>query len=129
MSLTDKQSRFVDEYLIDFNGTQAAIRAGYSERTAAAQSSRLLTNVKVQAHLKDLQASHSERRQITLDTITDMHLKAFDVAEQTLTPAAMTAAAQNLAKLHGLIVDKGEMKVTAKHDVWLDLLGDVKDAD
>lgn len=34
--LTDKQARFVDEYMVDLNGTQAAIRAGYSERTARA---------------------------------------------------------------------------------------------
>jgi len=34
--LTDKQSRFIDEYLVDFNGLQAAIRAGYSENTAGA---------------------------------------------------------------------------------------------
>ena len=45
--LTDKQQRFVDEYLKDLNATQAAIRAGYSERTAQEQSSRLLSNVMV----------------------------------------------------------------------------------
>lgn len=42
--LTPKQMRFVAEYLIDNNGTQAAIRAGYSEKTAVNQGSRLLTN-------------------------------------------------------------------------------------
>jgi phage terminase small subunit len=40
---TPKQLRFVEEYLKDLNGTQAAIRAGYSARTAAVQASRLLT--------------------------------------------------------------------------------------
>lgn len=45
--LTDKQKRFVDEYLIDCNATQAAIRAGYSEKTAEVIGSRLLRNVKV----------------------------------------------------------------------------------
>ena len=52
MALTDKQRRFVDEYLVDLNATQAAIRAGYSEKTAQEQSSRLLTNVKVQEALQ-----------------------------------------------------------------------------
>ena len=42
MKLTAKQIRFVDEYLVDFNGTQAAIRAGYSEKTAAATATGLL---------------------------------------------------------------------------------------
>jgi phage terminase small subunit len=44
----DMRRRFIVEYLIDRNGTQAAIRAGYSARTAAAQASRLLKDVKVQ---------------------------------------------------------------------------------
>lgn len=43
MSLTDKQRAFIREYLIDFNGTQAAIRAGYSEATAKSKASHLLT--------------------------------------------------------------------------------------
>ena len=47
MKLTPKQMRFVDEWLIDFNGKQAAIRAGYSAKTAEATAARLLRNVKV----------------------------------------------------------------------------------
>ena len=42
--LTPKQERFVQEYLMDVNATQAAIRAGYSKKTAQEQSSRLLSN-------------------------------------------------------------------------------------
>jgi phage terminase small subunit len=45
--LSARQTIFVTEYLKDRNGTQAAIRAGYSERTAGEQASRLLANVKV----------------------------------------------------------------------------------
>lgn len=45
--LTPKQQRFVAEYLIDLNATQAAIRAGYSPKTAKVQGSRLLTNVAI----------------------------------------------------------------------------------
>ena len=45
--ITPKQQRFVTEYLIDLNATQAAIRAGYSQKTAQQQGSRLLTNVVV----------------------------------------------------------------------------------
>jgi len=50
--LTSKQERFVAEYLIDFNATQAAIRAGYSKKTATEQGSRLLTYVKIAAAIK-----------------------------------------------------------------------------
>lgn len=51
MALTDKQKRFCDEYLIDLNATQAAIRAGYSPKTAEQTASRLLRNVKVQEYI------------------------------------------------------------------------------
>ena len=47
--LTAKQELFVAEYLVDLNATQAAIRAGYSEKTANEQSARLLAKVSVQA--------------------------------------------------------------------------------
>ncbi len=46
--LTPKQHRFVTEYLVDLNATQAAIRAGYSPKTAPQQGSRLLRNAVVQ---------------------------------------------------------------------------------
>lgn len=52
--LNDKQKRFCEEYLVDLNATQAAIRAGYSENTAKEQASRLLTNVNLQEYLTTL---------------------------------------------------------------------------
>lgn len=52
MALTAKQEVFVNEYLQDFNATQAAIRAGYSERTARSQGHRLLTNADISAEVK-----------------------------------------------------------------------------
>lgn len=45
-SLTPKQQRFVAEYLVDMNATQAAIRAGYSQKTADVQGPRLFGNVR-----------------------------------------------------------------------------------
>ena len=47
MALTDKQRRFVDEYLVDLNATQAAIRAGYSAKTANEQGAQLLAKLSV----------------------------------------------------------------------------------
>ncbi|CAM3896454.1 PBSX phage terminase small subunit [Pseudomonas reidholzensis] len=69
MALTAKQQRFVDEYLIDLNATQAAIRAGYSPKTADQQASRLLTNVKVRQYLTKRQGERSERTAITQDMV------------------------------------------------------------
>ena len=58
--LNEKQQRFADEYLIDLNATRAAIRAGYSEKTAAAQAARLLKNVNVSAYIKEKMADQRE---------------------------------------------------------------------
>lgn len=68
-NLTPKQQRFVEEYLIDLNATQAAIRAGYSERTANEQGSRLLANVSVSEAIAEAQAKREERTQIDADYV------------------------------------------------------------
>ena len=52
MALTDKQKRFCDEYLIDLNATQAAIRAGYTEKYANTNASKLLQNTTRQRLLR-----------------------------------------------------------------------------
>ena len=53
VNLTPKQLRFCIEYLKDFNGTQAAIRSGYSKKTANQQAARLLANVNIQNQIKE----------------------------------------------------------------------------
>ena len=52
--LTERQRRFCEEYLIDGNASQAAIRAGYSKRSATVVSTTLMKNPQVQAYLKEL---------------------------------------------------------------------------
>lgn len=69
MSLTDKQQRFVAEYLIDLNATQAAIRAGYSEKTANEQGNRLLANVSVAPAIQAAIKKRSERTQVDADYV------------------------------------------------------------
>lgn len=67
--LNPKQQRFVEEYLIDLNATQAAIRAGYSAATAYSQGERLLRHVEVQAAVSEAQKARSERTGITADRV------------------------------------------------------------
>lgn len=67
--LEEKQKMFCKEYLVDFNGTQAAIRAGYSKKTANEQASRLLAKVNVQTYLKQLIEKRNERTKITQDEV------------------------------------------------------------
>ena len=67
--LTPKQQRFVEEYLVDLNATQAAIRAGYSKKTAASQGERLLRNVEIQAAIQAAMKARQERTEITQDRV------------------------------------------------------------
>ena len=53
MALTEKQKRFCDEYLIDLNATQAAIRAGYSKRSARQIAERNMTKDDIQKYIKE----------------------------------------------------------------------------
>ncbi|AZV94480.1 terminase small subunit [Pseudomonas sp. S 311-6] len=69
MKLTEKQARFAHEYVVDLNGKQAAIRAGYSEKTAEQQGNRLLRNAQVQALIQELMALRSKRTEITQDNV------------------------------------------------------------
>lgn len=67
--LTDQQQRFVEQYLLDLNAKQAAIRSGYSEKTAEQQGSRLLSNVKVKIAIAAGQAERTERTKVDADWV------------------------------------------------------------
>nr|WP_251498874.1 terminase small subunit [Otoolea muris] len=69
MALTEKQRRFVDEYLIDLNATQAAIRAGYSVKTAREQASQNLTKLNIQQEISEKMAERSKRTGVNQDRI------------------------------------------------------------
>ena len=70
--LTPKQQRFVDEYLIDLNATQAAIRAGYSPKTARSVGQENLTKPDIQQAIEQAKAERSERTKITQDEVLKM---------------------------------------------------------
>lgn len=59
--LSAKQEQFCREYLVDLNATQAAIRAGYSPKTAQEQASRLLSNVMVASRVAELKAQRADK--------------------------------------------------------------------
>lgn len=67
--LTDKQKRFCEEYLIDLNATQAAIRAGYSQKTAFSIGVENLKKPLVQEYLQKLMDERSQRTEITADRV------------------------------------------------------------
>lgn len=69
MALNDRQKRFVEEYLVDLNATQAARRAGYSEKTAEQMGYQLLQKTSVSAAIQKAMADRQKRTEITQDMI------------------------------------------------------------
>lgn len=67
--LEEQQQLFVLEYMKDLNGTNAAIRANYSEKTARQQASRLLSNVNIQNAIAELKSERNERLNIDADYV------------------------------------------------------------
>lgn len=79
--LTDRQKEFVRQYLVDLNATQAAIRAGYSERTAYSVGQRLLKNVEIQRAVAAAQAKRARRVEVTQDYVLS---NLVEVVERTM---------------------------------------------
>ena len=69
MKLSDKQKKFCEEYIIDFNQTQSAIKAGYSAKTAYSIGNENLKKPDIQAYIKELLSKREERTQITADMV------------------------------------------------------------
>lgn len=85
--LTDKQTAFVREYLVDLNATQAAIRAGYSERTASRIGPQLLGKTCVREAIEKAQAKRARRVEVTQDYVLS---NLVEVVERTMQRAPVT---------------------------------------
>jgi len=68
-NLTDKQRRFIDEYMVDLNATQAAIRAGYSEKTAGQQGFENLKKPEIQNEISKRQKVLSEKLKLKSEDV------------------------------------------------------------
>lgn len=83
MALNAKQEAFCREYIIDLNGTQAVIRAGYSENTANRIASQLLSKLDIQARISELMAERNKRVDINADYVMRrlVEIDEMDVAD------------------------------------------------
>jgi phage terminase small subunit len=96
MTLTAKQERFVTEYLIDLNATQAAIRAGYSEKTSYSIGQENLRKPAIAAAVSEAQTKRSERTEITQDRVLEELAKiGFSDLRKVLTPKGGLIDAQD----------------------------------
>lgn len=145
--LTAKQQRFCDEYLIDLNATQAAIRAGYSKKTAAQTAARLLTNVKIQEYIENRMAEkeneliadqdevlkyltsvlrgQSVSTEIVIEGTGDGCSEARTIEKEPSEKDRLKAA-ELLGKRYGLYTEKVEEKVDMELNVTIDY-GDEED--
>jgi len=103
---TTKQQRFIDEYLIDFNATQAAIRAGYSSDTAKQQGSRLLTNVDVRAAIDDAIRERSSRALVSQDAVLLGLLEEARYTGEGSSHSARVSAWAHIGKHLGMFIDR-----------------------
>lgn len=82
VKLTPKQARFVEEYLVDLNATQAAIRAGYSKNTAREIGCENLTKPNLQKAIQEKQKARSKRTEITQDYVINTVVETIDRCRQ-----------------------------------------------
>ena len=71
LELTDKQSAFIDQYLVDYNAKQAAIRAGYAEKQSASMASQLLDKPHIQAELSKRQTKIARKLGVTAERVLE----------------------------------------------------------
>jgi len=110
--LSEKQKRFVAEYLIDLNATQAAIRAGYSAKTAQEQGSRLLSKVMVAEAISAGAEKRIKKAEITAqDVLEGLYHEATRTGEGS-SHGARVQAWGLLGKYHKLFTDKIEADVS-----------------
>ena len=106
--LTPKQERFCQEYIIDLNGAQAAIRAGYSVKDARTQASRLSTNANIQKYIAELQQKKNAALDLKAeDTLREIARMAFaSDTDERIRPADKLKALDMLAKHQALYVQE-----------------------
>lgn len=126
MALNPKQAQFVREYLIDFNALGAAIRAGYSQKTAGQIGHRLLKNVEIQAALQKAQDKRAEKTGITAEYVLNslknvaercqqevpvVDKEGKEIGEWRFEPAGANKALELLGKNLKLFTEKIDLRV------------------
>ena len=99
--LTAKQLRWIYEYLVDFNGAAAAVRAGYSLKSARAIAHENLTKPNILAVIQARQAAMARELQITRQGVIQGLLEAVSMGREQQNPGAMVCALREVAKILG----------------------------
>lgn len=124
MALTPKQQAFVREYLVDLNATQAAIRAGFSVKTAKQQAYSLMNRAPVQAAITAAMTQRAKKTELDSDWVLDrlklisdrciqgepvLDSQGAQTGEWKFEPAAATRATELIGKHIGMFREKVEV--------------------
>lgn len=110
MSLTPKQQRFVDEYLVDLNATQAAIRASYSRKTAGQIGDELLKKPEIAEAIQSAIRIRAQRVEITQDYVLTTIVETIERCKALtgFNPGSVLKGSEMLAKHLGMLKERFE---------------------
>ncbi|WP_169457902.1 terminase small subunit [Ottowia thiooxydans] len=100
-NIRSKHLRFIREYAVDCNGAAAAVRAGYSPRSAKVTASRLLTNANVQRALQQIQQADMERLTLSREAVIGQLQDAIEFARIKQDPLAMILGLREMGRMMG----------------------------
>lgn len=123
MALTDKQQRFVDEYMIDMNATAAYLRAGYNctEEAARRAASRLLTNVDVMSEIGQRQDKMQVESGMSVQWVLEKYKTIIDNNIVT-DPTVAKGALDSVGKHYGMFTDKVKIEGSLTVEKMLELI-------
>lgn len=102
MALKAKQEKFCEEYMVDLNATQAAIRAGYSKKTAKQMGTENLSKPVIADRIAELKASMCARTRLTADFILNGLMKEAEYSDDGSSHGARVKAFEVLGKYKDL---------------------------
>ena len=126
-SLTLKQQRFVDEYLIDFNATQAAIRSGYSENTAQQIGAENIRKPLIEAEIKKRTGALEEKALITKEMVIQGLLSEAETFGEGSSHSARVSAWAHLGKHLKMFTDKVEHSGKMQVDLMSELIDEISE--
>ena len=121
--LTDKQKQFCKEYLIDLNATQAAVRAGYSHKTAYSIGQENLTKPEIANYVQSLMDKRSKKTEITADYVLEVIQETMEKSRQDDDKQNTYKGAELLGKHLKLFTDRIDVDAKVKYS-FLDMVED-----
>jgi phage terminase small subunit len=130
LDISAKRRRFAEEYVLDGNATAAAVRAGYSARSAHVTACRMLKDPVVQAAVAERQALVAEELEITRQEVMRGLLEAVEIARLQAEPAALVKAWSEIARICGYYQpERKQVEVSLSAKRVIDQLETMSDAE